>query len=226
MRVATWNVERLKHKAQLPLMLEHCRSVKAEILVLTETDSHMQPEYRYCYKTLPVKDADPGLYRDTENRVSVYTNYRLVRRHETYDAHTAVCVELETERGDLIVYGTIMGIRGNRERSYMQDLVRQMEDIRRLAAFGNVCVAGDYNCSFSDGYYFTKDGRDTVLHSFRDGKMVLLTEKQPQCIDHIAVSEQFLAGAGVVVDEWNLDKALSDHKGIVADVMFFRERLV
>lgn len=220
MRIATWNVERLKHKAQLPLMLEHCRNANADILVLTETDSRIHPNYRHCCKTLPAKDTVPDLYRDTENRVSVYTNYGLVRQHETYDEHTAVCVELETERGNLIVYGTIMGIRGNREKSYMQDLMRQMDDIKRIALFGNVCVIGDYNCSFSDGYYFTKNGRNTIAEGFRDRSIAILTEKRPECIDHIAVSERFLEGAEIAVDEWNLDKVLSDHKGIVAEMIW------
>ena len=220
MRIATWNVERLKHKAQLALILGHCENVKADILVLTETDSQLHPHYRHCYKTIPAKDAVPDLYRDTENRVSVYTNYDLVRQHETCDGHTAVCVELETECGNLIVYGTIMGIYGNREKSYIQDLLRQMEDINRIAALGNICVAGDYNCSFSDNYYFTKNGRDTIAGGFRDRNIAILTEKQPECIDHIAVSERFLEGAEIAVDEWNLNKALSDHKGIVAEVIW------
>lgn len=218
MRIATWNVERLKHKAQLPLMLEHCRKADADILVLTETDSRIHPHYTHCCKTLPAKDADPNLYRDTENRVSVYTNYRVARRHETYDGHTAVCVELETERGNLIVYGTIMGIRGNREKSYMHDLQRQMDDIKRLASVGDVCVVGDYNCSFSDGYYFTNAGRHTVINGFSNGNIMLLTERQPECIDHIAISEKFLMGSSIAVSEWNLDRSLSDHKGIVAEV--------
>lgn len=218
MKIAVWNVERLKHKTQLHLMREHCRNANADILVLTETDRQLKPEYRYCYHTLPAVEAVPELYKDTENRVSIYTNYRFVRQHKTYDEYTAVCVELETERGNLLVYGTIMGIYGNRERSYRQDLMRQMEDIKKLSSLGNICVAGDYNCSFSDDYYFTKNGRDSVIKGFQDREILLLTGERPECIDHIAVSERFLLGADVTVEEWNLDKTLSDHKGIVVKV--------
>lgn len=218
MRIGTWNVERLKHKTELPTVLDFCMRAKADILVLTETDRRIRPKYRYCFDTLTANDVIPELYRDTENRVSLFTNYELVRRHETYDGYTAVCVELKTEHGNLIIYGTIMGIFGNREQSYLSDLQKQMEDIKRLSALGSVCVVGDYNCSFVDGYYYTKRGRDIIVNSFCDMGVTILTEKQLECIDHIAVSERYLAGAEVQVGEWNLDKSLSDHKGVMVEL--------
>ena len=38
MRIATWNVERLKHKNELERITECCIRESADILVLTETD--------------------------------------------------------------------------------------------------------------------------------------------------------------------------------------------
>lgn len=218
MRIATWNVERLKHKSELPSILNYCMRTKADILVLTETDRQIQPNYKFCFDTLSANNVIPELYRDTENRVSIYTNYELIKRYETYDRYTAVCVELKTERGNLIIYGTIMGIFGNREKSYALDLKRQMEDMQRLSALGSICVVGDYNCSFEDDYYYTKNGRDIIVDGFRDMEVTVLTGKQLECIDHIAVSENYLVGSKVQVSEWNLDKSLSDHKGIMAEV--------
>jgi endonuclease/exonuclease/phosphatase family metal-dependent hydrolase len=46
----------------------------------------------------------------------------------------------------------------------------------------------------------------------------LLTRKQPECIDHIAISRGFVGESAVRVEEWNYDKTLSDHKGIVAEL--------
>ena len=46
----------------------------------------------------------------------------------------------------------------------------------------------------------------------------LLTADRSECIDHIAVSEGFVADADITVDEWNYDKRLSDHKGIYVDL--------
>lgn len=124
MRIATWNVERLKYKNKLDLILECGRRAMADILVLTETDSQIELPYPYCFQTPPAKEIRLDLYHDTENRVSIYTRYDCIGEHETYDEYTARCIELETEQGKLLVYGTIMGIFGNREVSYIGDFRR------------------------------------------------------------------------------------------------------
>lgn len=208
-------MERLKHKNKLDQIIECCRRTMADILVLTETDSRIELPYPYCFQTFPVKEISPDLYRGTENRVSIYTRYDRIREHETYDKYTARCVELKTEQGNLIVYGTVMGVFGNREASYAGDLKKQIEDIGRLSGSGNLCVIGDYNCSFSDNYYYTKSGREALLQCFRENNMTVLTADRAECVDHIAVSAAFLPDSEAAVREWNMDKALSDHKGIV-----------
>jgi len=43
MRIATWNVERLKHKSSLEEMRRLCEDSQADILVLTETDARLHP---------------------------------------------------------------------------------------------------------------------------------------------------------------------------------------
>ncbi len=218
MRIATWNVERLKHKKNLDKIIACCEDAKADILVLTETDQRIRLPYPYRIETLPAQDACPGSYRHSENRVTIYSKYELVKVYPTYDKYTAVCAELKTERGSLIVYGTIMGILGNREASYQQDLREQIRDIRYLSGRGNVCVAGDYNCSFSDNYYFTKEGRNILNTCFQEEKMTVLTADTEECIDHIAISDSFIQNGRIAVEEWNFDKSLSDHKGIAVTI--------
>ena len=220
MRIATWNVERLKHKAHLQEILDKCRDINADILVLTETDSRICPEYRYSFHTPAlIGETVPVVYADTENRVSIFTNFECVAMHPTYDGKTAVCVELETDRGNLLVYGTIIGITGNRSASYKADLDRQIADINRLSAGDHaICMVGDYNCSFSDNCYYTKYGRESMLKCFSDNNMTILTADRPECIDHIAVSDAFLGNGTIKTIEWNYDKSLSDHKGIVVEI--------
>lgn len=224
MKIATWNIERLKHIREKDEILRACEWARADILTLTETDVRVQPHYSYCFQTPLLEEILPDFYRPTENRVSVFTNYRCVRQHETYDKYTAICVELETERGNLLVYGTIMGIFGNRHASFQQDLALQMEDIRRLTAAGcgPVCVLGDYNLSFSDNYYFTQRGREAVQQTFSQNDIILLTQAEKECIDHIAVSKGFVIGADVQIEEWNYKRTLSDHKGILATLTWER----
>ena len=230
MRIATWNVERLKHKNKLDLIHEACTAAEADILVLTETDERVAPAYPFCYRSTSLRGMEaPILYRgekvfvryaDTENRVSIFTRYHCLKEHVTFNRYTALCVELATDIGNLLVYGTIMGVHGNREASFQPELEKQMEDIRRLAAEGrNVCVIGDYNLSFSDNYYHTTLGREAVLDCFGRSGISILTTERPQCIDHIAVSKSFMSGHRVTgIDEWNCDKALSDHRGIVVQI--------
>ena len=158
MKIATWNVERLKHYADIDKMMLEIDKVSVDILVLTETDERLKPDYPYCYHTPLLKEIRPDFYKDTENRVSIYSKYKCVNEHPTYDKYTAICVELETEYGNLCVYGTIMGIFGNRDKSFKPDLEKQMEDIKRLTEEGHrLCIIGDYNLSFSDNYYYTRE---------------------------------------------------------------------
>ena len=220
MKIAAWNVERLKHKRDLNTILSECSKIAADILVLTENDERITPEYKYCFKTSLLKGIlTPSVYADTENRVSIFTNYECVGRLPTYDEKTTVCVELCTDKGNLLVYGTVMGINGNRRASYREDLTRQLEDISRYAKAGyNICVSGDFNCSFCDNYYFTNFGRNQVLKAFSEHHIDILTKDRPECIDHIAVSSAFIGNAGVCAEEWNYDKILSDHKGIAVTI--------
>jgi len=56
MRIATWNIERLKHKKSIQDIVFECESRKADILVLTETDSQVMPKYNSCFQTASLKD--------------------------------------------------------------------------------------------------------------------------------------------------------------------------
>jgi len=219
MVIATWNVERLKHYKSLTRMLNACQSIDADILVLTETDCRLEPEYPYVFRSAPLHDVVPELYAATENRITIYSKYPLVRRLETFDEHTSVCVELATEYGNLIVYGTIIGVFGNRHSSFLPDLTKQMNDVERLSGMNNnICFCGDFNLSFADNYYFTAEGRKRVLTQFEKCGLSILTGNQPECIDHIAISDCFVNGHPCSIEEWNQDKQLSDHKGIAVSL--------
>jgi endonuclease/exonuclease/phosphatase family metal-dependent hydrolase len=219
LKIATWNVERLKHKSKLPQMIEVCNQIAADIFVLTETDAKLNLNHKHCFRTQPLTDTAVK-YDDTENRVTICTHYELVEQHVTFDEQTAVCVELMTDHGNLLVYGVVIGIYGNRHENFKTDLPKILADIERFAADGkHLCVCGDFNCSFSDNYYYTKEGRAAFEDAFVRADLELLTRNQPECIDHIAVSRNFIGTSSVRINEWNCDKKLSDHKGIVAELI-------
>lgn len=214
MKIATWNIERLKHGNRIDEIQNCCEKIGADILVLTETDSGVKLDFPYCHESLPPV-GEEIYYKPTERRVSVYTRYPCIRQHETFDPCTALCVELETELGSLVVYGTVIGRYGNRTPSFLHDLRKQCEDIQKLSQLNcQMCFCGDFNCSFSDNYYFTKAGRTLLLDIFQQHNMSILTEEIPECVDHIAVSDAFFHPKDVQISEWNSKKALSDHKGV------------
>ena len=215
MKIATWNIERLKHLSGLADQQQLLDGLKADILVLTETHNRLElKNYRYVVHSPLLTEIAPGFYDAAENRVSIYTNYEIVRMHNTYDKYTTLCAELKTKYGNLLVYGTIIGIYGNRHKNFQSNLEQQISDYKRLSALGSFCLAGDFNISFADNYYFTNNGRDALLTAFDTCKLQLLTRQQPECIDHIAVSKTLFSAVKPEIKEWNQDLKLSDHKGI------------
>ncbi len=223
LKIATWNIERLKVKSKLDDIITACDEIDADILVLTEADERIRlPGYAYCYCTKPPVDPNPEDisvdYGPTERRVIVYTKTPCVEQYTTYDESTAICLEFEMERGNLLVYGSIIGIYGNRSPYFWNELNRQLADIKGLVDDGHqVCVLGDYNCSFADKYFGSDDARKKILGCYKDYDIKLLTKDRMECIDHIAISSGFLGCAEAEISEWNCDRSLSDHKGIAVE---------
>ena len=220
MKIATWNVERLEHRKYLDEIIDICNGLEADILVLTENDDAIDLDYKYCCHTPtpPPFDRDgsnPIIYEPSEHRVSIYSKYKIKCQHETYDKYTALCLELETGKGNILVYGTIMGIHGNRRPSFEEDLKKQVDDFNRLSEEGhNICICGDYNCSFADNYYFTHSGRNLITKTFTKCGIQLVTAGCWQGIDHIAISNEFIGGSPMTISEFHTEKRLSDHKGV------------
>lgn len=219
MKIATWNMERLKHKAELNKIINLINEQNADILVLTETDSRITlPNFKYRIDTPKLVEIEPTNYLDTENRVSIFTKYEIVQQFETFDKYTSLCVELKTDVGNLKVYGTIMGVYGNRNENFRLDLAQQIKDFDKLSIDNNLCIVGDYNISFADNYYFTNWGRDALNQLFDRNNLNLVTKLRSKCIDHIAISKHFTKEKQISIDEWNQDFKLSDHKGIMAQI--------
>jgi endonuclease/exonuclease/phosphatase family metal-dependent hydrolase len=142
----------------------------------------------------------------------------VLRLHETYDEFTSCCAELDTEYGKLNVYGTILGVFGNRCDNFKVDLPKQIEDFVKFSQDQKLCIAGDFNISFTDNYYYTKSGRDELNKCFEKAGLVNLTASLKWNIDHIAISKDILNESEIDLYEWNVDKAVSDHKGVGAKI--------
>jgi len=218
MKIATWNIDRLKNKGNLIPIIEVIKKVNADILILTEFNNLVElPFYEFKVETKKLPK-EPYNYSETERRVSIFSKFPIIKVFETYDEMTSCCAELETDFGNLIVYGTIVGIVGIPDKHYNSDLEKQISDINKLAKFGDFCYSGDLNMSFSDNYYFTKNGREKFIQCFNENKITNATENLSENIDHIVITKKLLADFKVQILEWNEDKKLSDHKGICIEL--------
>ena len=215
MTIATWNLERLKYQKETPEIISILEDLNADILVLTEYDEMVNlKNYPYKITTKNLSELQAVYYKPSEKRVRIYSKYEIVNQLPTYDEYTSCCAEIKTGRGNLLVYGTIIGIFGNRHENFKTDLSKQIIDFKTLSINQNICIIGDYNISFSDNYYFTNWGRNELNNSFEENRIANLTHHLSEAIDHIAISQAFIGTAQVETQEWNLDKKLSDHKGV------------
>jgi endonuclease/exonuclease/phosphatase family metal-dependent hydrolase len=100
----------------------------------------------------------------------------------------------------------------------MDDLDLQLLDLEKIAKEGNLCVGGDFNISFSDNYYFTKEGRRKLNDLFEKLNLINLTAEIAQNIDHIILSGAFVGDRARSIETWNEDKRLSDHIGVAVEI--------
>ncbi len=217
MKIATWNVERPSDssKTRNAKIIDALKEVDADILILTETNAIIHPGDEYSpFATTSLLLLYESYYKVDENRTTIWSKYAASQYLETYDGFTSICTGIKTPLGDLNVYGTVIGIHGNRRESFDADLNKQIGDWKRICAGGNICVAGDFNISFGDNYYYTKDGRQKINDCFNELKIENMTERIPENIDHIAISMSFLKSLKPVTSVWNQDKKLSDHIGV------------
>jgi endonuclease/exonuclease/phosphatase family metal-dependent hydrolase len=219
MKIATWNVERLKKKGNLGEVTAALKQLKADLVVLTETTSaiDLSNDYQHSLASDPPSSSEKVLYRPGENRATIWSKYPL-SQIATYDSTTSICAGVQTPQGALYVYGTIVGILGNREESFLMDLKKQMADWERISQLGGICVVGDFNTTFSDAYYFTEEGRALISDCFAKLEIINLTSTIPKNIDHVAISKQFLKATETKTETWNCDKKLSDHVGVCVTV--------
>lgn len=213
MRIATWNLERVK-KRKRQLIIEKLIEIDADIFILTETDSSIQLDNYICISTelLPF-GLDNTNYKVGENRVSILTRFEITNRHETYDSYTTVCCDIETPLGTLTVYGSIIGVFGNKQPRYDNDLYGQLADIERLYPNRPICFAGDLNTTFSGRVWPSKKARQTLNDSFEKYKLFNTTSSIQDTVDHIVLSRSLIENKQLEIQTWNQDKKLSDHVG-------------
>lgn len=228
MIIATWNIERpTVNSKRISPILDELSRINADIFILTESNECIIPDTSYYIRsTSSFFEFKP---QKGEVRVSLLSKYPIISVEQTFRPDTSVCVVLETAIGKLAVYGTIIGIRGNRAPDFNSDLDLIIEDIDRLCKLFPLCIAGDFNISFADNYYFTKEGREKLKACFERNNLIILTVGVPRNIDHIVLPESLASLQSGQIKVWNkinkleTKESLSDHQGVSVEIILYKE---
>jgi hypothetical protein len=106
MRIATWNLERPKAHghAKNEACLGKLAEVDADLWILTETNSAIGLR-GYHHQSSP---SVAGYHRAGEHFTTLLSRWPLLRSIPTWDPLLAVCAELESPIGPMLLYGTII----------------------------------------------------------------------------------------------------------------------
>lgn len=219
LRIINWNIKRLEDVTSSKVE-EVIDNYNPDIVILTETNTNIKLKslnYNHHSAQLP-KSFDGIPYKDGEIRTAIYSKYPIIKRLELNDNYTNCAVFVSTPLGNIVVYATIIGIFGNKGGRFAIDFQNMFKDIESLSANNPMIVAGDFNQSFSDNYYFTHDGRRLISDMLDKMPLCNVTSGLPQNVDHILISNEIAHSIDISTKIFNVNKIYSDHIGIVVDI--------
>ena len=251
-RIATWNLERPKLHGwkRNPLIQEKILEIDADIWILTETNASIVPASKrdplagyVSLASLPATVHSLG-----ESYTTIWSRFGIKRSIRTYDVETAVCAEIDTPLGLMLVYGTILTYHGdkgpnNNSKPWVEHdkaIVWHGDDWSQIQdRFPNtpLIVAGDFNQT-RDGSrsYCSPNGIDLLNEQLLRNNLTCLTDENPgdkslltvspwsgtgvrHNIDHICVTEGYFEGPHFGAwDHFTGNQKLSDHNGVFVDL--------
>ena len=217
MRVATWNLDHA-YNASRPTQLQINKIVEInpDIIVLTETCENVSlQDYGYTVSYPEQKNGHEKYC------VAIWSRHPILSSPFIQETMLAVCAEIDSPLGKVLVYGTIIPYHGykglNGKSSIWEEHYKAIEKqgsdwTALLNTFKNkpLIVAGDFNQTRdrSKQTYGTEKGRQLLSDQLTQNKLVCLTEenfgdagklsidpkkgKVRNNIDHICTSKSFL----------------------------------
>lgn len=241
MKIANWNVERPAARSpKNALRVQHLLTTQAEIIILTETQKaiDLSPTYVGLHT-----EPSPRKPRAGEAVAAIWiraSDFEIVTCVRTSDPREAVCLELISKAGPLLVYASIIPYHGykgpdgqsTRWVEHKLAISWHREDWLRLRdQFPNhhLIAAGDYN-QHRDGVgkYGNREIRGLLSTALRDAGLSCVTEEDfvangklsRRNIDHVCLTAA-LAEKVTRVDAWEgtIDgQRLSDHNGVLVSI--------
>lgn len=255
LRIATWNLNRPGPSGteRNAAIIAKMAAIDADIWLLTETNVCISPGHTYnswaspadqpfrrpgerattIWSRLPIRRTLPtfaGMPLRTDAADPVYPSYGVLGEH----ASPAICAEIVTPCGPLLVYGTIItwfGDKGPREASGHEEEQRASiplyaHDWARLRSEGPLCVAGDFNARLREPtdelWAETRQTRDLLNAALAQNELVCTTRDVGYVIDHICLSADWAERAGPA-QQWQAtygddQRPVSDHQGVYVDI--------
>jgi hypothetical protein len=104
MRIANWNLERPRkgQEAKLADIKHQLDSIDADVWIFTESSELVSPGHEYSGAHSKHIENYVG-HTEGEARSSIWSRFPIIQEIETHDPETAVCVELNSPIGSLIV---------------------------------------------------------------------------------------------------------------------------
>lgn len=234
MRIATWNLERPRLQGWIknPRIIDKINEVNADLWILTETNASIVPSDEYfSVATLPVQN----YHSLGENFTTIWTKLRLIRKIQTFDPEFAVCVEIESPIGPMIIYGTIItyandrGPNNNSKRwqEHRKSILKHSEDWQRIRSKfpdHHFIVGGDFNQSRDgSGWYEDAESVQLLTNALKQSSLVCVTEEKTKLknrasIDHICISKGLTADFSVWEGTTDDNQKMSDHNGVLVDL--------
>lgn len=220
MKILSWNIKRPKigekRSEEIKKIINY---FDADLIFLTETNSAIN---FLNFNKIETKEF-PKLYNGIEfnsgeNKTTIFSKYKIKKIIKTYDEFSSVCAEIESELGNIIIYGSIIGFTGGRNEFFEKDFVQQKIDLKNLNKESNLCFSGDLNISFSGYPYPSKKVQNEMLKFCESLNLEILTKDIQNSAIHIILSKEFLENKSVNISEKQIENRISDHNLIFAEI--------
>jgi endonuclease/exonuclease/phosphatase family metal-dependent hydrolase len=190
-RIATWNLERPRQKGWIKNQrrLDQIRTVNADVWVLTETN--LAIDLGSDYESI-ASTPWHNYHQKGENLTTICSRWKILRDLPTFDRHWAVCAEIDSPFGAMIIYGTVLpyahdkGISGvakcwEEHRRFIHQHHEDWLRIQKQYPDHLICIAGDFNQSRDEsGWYEEKQSVERLSAALDDLSMVCVTHQNFQ----------------------------------------------
>jgi hypothetical protein len=234
-RIATWNLERPSQNGfkKNQHRLDKIYEINADLWVFTETNSAicLEGQGYTAVESCPIQ----GYHKSGEHLTTIWSAWKVNHSILTFDPSVAVCAEVESPFGAMIIYGTVITYANDKGQSgtskkweeHRKSIRQHHQDWSRIIQqYPNhlICIAGDFNQSRGDrGWYEEKEAYNMLTSALEDLNLQCVTAKSMKelelsraSVDHICLSEDFKSRI-ISVNGWEGEK-MSDHNGIFVEL--------